>query len=136
MKENDEKILELKNQIKTKKEELTKIDKFRPITNCIITSYVMGFDKLNINTLNTNDLKLLAIRLKSYLNPNNGLKYTDVLLSGFKLSDWVEDIENKIENNNKISKMKELEVLENRLTEMLSNTKRTELEIEEISKLL
>lgn len=136
MKENDEKILELKNQIKTKKEELTKIDKFRPITNCIITSYVMGFDKLNINTLNTNDLKLLAIRLKSYLNPNNDLKYTDVLLSGFKLSDWVEDIENKIENNNKISKMKELEVLENRLTEMLSNTKRTELEIEEISKLL
>lgn len=136
MKENDEKILELKEQIKTKKEELSKIDKFRPITNCVITSSVMGFDKLNINTLNVNDLKLLVIRLKSYLNTNNDLKYTDILLSGFKLSEWIEDIENKIENNNKISKMKELELLENRLTTLLSDSKRTELEIDEISKLL
>lgn len=63
MNTNDEKILSLKNEIKSKKENLGEKKRFVPITNCILKNFIYG--DIHIHTLKENDLKLLVIRLKS-----------------------------------------------------------------------
>ena len=57
MNKNDEQILKLKERIETKKEELKKIKRFSPITNCVID--IDGNDKrIIIQVLSKELLKL------------------------------------------------------------------------------
>ena len=134
MSKNDDRILELKKQIDEKKDNITnKKVKFVPETNCVLI-----FDGINynLNVCQYEDLKLLLIKLNSYVISAKDLGYDDFVLSGYNVSEWLNDIQNKIE----VIELKKEEVMlksmESKLDKLLSDDKKTELEIDEIAGLL
>ena len=58
------------------------------------------------------------------------------LICGFNVVDWMSDVRDKIALLLKRNKEKELKDLEKKLDSMLSAEKRTEMELDEIAKLL
>lgn len=130
---NDNRILDLKNLIKEKKEKLASIQKFNPITNC---SIFLNEKRYNIHTLCINDLKILAVFLNSLKMSAIDLKYGDIVISGYKISEWLNDINNKINNISLKEEKIKLDKLEYQLSMLLSEDKKTELQIDEIESLL
>ena len=132
MSKNDERVLQLKKIINEKKAELKAIKKFTPITNCVI-----GLDNqnYNLNVLQLDDLKLLLVKLNMYLLSANDLD-VELVISGYNIEDWMSDIKSKIEIFEYKKKESELKVLEAKLDKMLSDEKKTELELDEIAALL
>lgn len=135
MSKNDEKILILKKQIEEKKEELKNVTKFNPITNCSIE---LDNVRYNLNTLTKEQLILLLVKLSTYALSaiDLGINGEDFNISGYKVDEWIEDIKSKLENLNQRNEQSKLKQLESKLTKMLSEEKKTELEIEEIENLL
>lgn len=133
MSNNDNKILELKRQIQEKKEKLSKSERFNPITTCVINA----FDKkLNINVLNEQGLIDLLVWVNSLKMSCDNLKIEDYKLDGFSLNDWMTDINNKLSIKNRKSEEEKLKKLESKLESMLSEDKKIELELNEISKMI
>ncbi len=130
---NDNKILELQKQISSKKEDIGKIKMFSPITNCLIT---LNNTDYNIQALKVNELQLLLIQLNSYLNSAISLNITDVIISGFVLQDWIQDIKSKLNIIAQKEEQKKLKLLENKLKQMLSSDKKIELELNDIENML
>lgn len=129
---NDEKILELKKQIEKKKESLKKSKRFNPVTNCIIE---LDAQKQNIQAMNSNDLIFLAAKLNSYYVSALDLEL-ELKLSGYNVKEWIDDILAKISTLNVKNEEKQLKAMEDKLTKLLSNDKKVELEINEIESLL
>jgi hypothetical protein len=129
---NDEKILELKKQIEKKKELLKKSKRFSPVTNCIIE---LDGQKQNIQAMSTNDLIFLATKLNSYYVSSMDLEL-DLKISGYNVKEWIDDILAKIATLNVKNEEKQLKAMEDKLTKLLSNDKKVELEINEIESLL
>lgn len=125
---NDDKIMQLKAVIEKKKEELKKYKKFVPVTNCVLD---LDGKKYNLNVLQENDLVLLLVKLDSYHVSSDRLHLT-LTLSGYDVLEWIEDIKNKLKDIEKRSKELELKKFEVKLTELLSENKKKELEIGEI----
>ena len=140
-KANDERILELKKQIEAKKEKLGKSKRFSPITNCFID---LDGQRYNINVLQKEDLKLLLVKLNSYFvsmyfynkEEENDLKIDSLTISGYGISDWMSDVENKLNMLSRKDEERKLKAMEDKLTQLLSEDKQTELQIDEIAKLL
>lgn len=132
MTNNDEKILELRNKIQQKKDGLVEQYK-RPTTNCIIT---LDGETYNINTLKTDRLLPLLIKLNAYRLSMIDLGYKDIQMCGYKLTDWIDDIKNKIGLAEYKDKKNELDDLELKLSRLLSNDKKIELELSEIEKMI
>lgn len=132
MKNNDDKILDLKKQIGEKKNLLKKIKKFAPITNCILD---LDGVKTNIQVLNKQQLVLLASKLHSYDNSAKELGLS-LEIGGFLATEWIEDIKLKLDTLNVKEEERKLKLMEDKLTNLLSNDKRVELEINEIEELL
>ena len=131
---NDLKILELKKQIETKKIDLeSRKIRFIPKTNC-----VLDFDggKFNLNVLNSDNLTFLALKLNLYVMSANVLKMQLPTLSGYSIDLWIEDIKNKLEVIGTKKEESELKIMESKLDKLLSEDKKTELEIDEIAALL
>jgi endonuclease V-like protein UPF0215 family len=132
---NDNKILELKAQIAKKKEELSKKkNRFVPITNCSI-----DFDgaRLNIQTLTKEQLQMMLIRLHMYIKSAQELNMVDVCnFSGYNVCDWVEDIKSKLNVLSFKDEENKLKMMEAKLEKMLSDEKKTELELAEIENML
>ena len=134
MSKNDDRILELKKKIDEKKDNITnKKVKFVPKTNCVLIFDGMNY---NLNVCQYEDLKLLLIKLNSYAISAKDLGYEDFVISGYNVSEWMNDIRNKME----VIELKKEEVMlksmESKLDKLLSNDKKTELEIDEIAELL
>ena len=143
---NDKKILDLKNVISTKKSKLKSL-KFTPVTNC---SLELDGTRFNIHTLSSNDLTLLLVKLNSLVLSMNDLKnhrsgsstdngcfiINSLTLSGYSIQNWVADIKSKLEIIAQKEEENNLKALESKLSVLLSNDKRTELELEAIEKLL
>lgn len=129
---NDDKILQLKNVIKKKKEELIKYRKFCPVTNCVLD---LDGKKYNLNVLQENELVLLLVKLNSYLVSANRLNLT-LMLSGYDVLDWIGDIRDKLNDVEKKKKESELNKMESKLTTLLSDNKKTELELSDIEMIL
>ena len=134
MSKNDDRILELKKQIDEKKDNITnKKVKFVPETNCVLIFDGVNY---NLNVCQYEDLKLLLIKLNSYVISAKDLGYEDFVISGYDVSEWMNDIRNKME----VIELKKEEVLlknmELKLDKLLSDDKKTELEIDEIAELL
>lgn len=129
---NDEKILELKKQIEKKKELLKKSKRFSPVTNCIIE---LDGQKQNIQAMNVNDLIFLTTKLNSYYVSAMDLEL-ELKLSGYDVKEWIDDILAKIATLNVKNEEKQLKAMEDKLTKLLSNDKKVELEINEIESLL
>ena len=129
---NDEKILELKTQIALRKEQLKKQNKrFTPITNCIIE---LESIKYNLQVLSKSQLMELLIRLNLYLMSAKDLNITDVMtVSGYSISDWMTDIRAKLESVKYKDDENKLKAMEDKLQNLLSDEKKTEIEIDEIA---
>ena len=67
---NDERVLQLKKQIETKRSELS-TEKFVPMTNLVLD---MEDKKYNLNVLQENELRFLMIKLNAYAMSADDLK--------------------------------------------------------------
>lgn len=131
---NDATILQLKKLIDAKKEKLGTAARFVPVTNCSIE---LDGQRLNINTLNKEQLTLLAVKLQSYLIAAKTLDVSeDFSISGYHVSDWIEDLQSKLNIQSRIEEAKKLKAMENKLEQLLSEDKKVELELNDIASFL
>lgn len=134
---NDERILMLKKQIDEKKQGLGKQPRFSPITTCIFTA--LNGNKVNIHALTSvKDINALLVFFNMYVISANelGLDCGDVTFDGFSVMDWMEDLRSKKEVIEYTSQKEQLTTLEKKLEKLLSDDKKTELEIEAIANLI
>ena len=131
MSKNDERVLQLKKLIETKKAELF-IQKFVPITNCVLD---MEDKKYNLNVLQEKELEFLMVKLNAYAMSADNLKI-GLVISGYGVNEWLADISGKLAVITDKKKRDELKALEAKLDKMLSDEKKTELELDEIAALL
>lgn len=130
---NDERVLQLKEIIDKKKAELKAVKRFVPITNCVLD---LDNQRYNLNVLQLNDLKLLLVKLNMYFMSAKDLGIIELEFSGYNVAEWMTDIKNKIDIFEHKAKEAELKTLEAKLDKMLSDEKKTELELDEIAALL
>lgn len=128
--ENDKLIMELREKIKQKKKALKEQERFIPLTLCQI---VIDGVKINIHTLDRQRAIALLVKLNNLFNSAKELGYEEEYeISGFKISDWMEDLKFHIAKLEKSKKIKELEADEKKLEQLLSNDKKVELQLDEI----
>lgn len=133
MSKNDDRILELKEKIEEKKQELSgKNTRFVPVTNCIIE--LDGMTN-NLHTCDSNKLALLLVKLNLYKKEAENLDI-DFVISGYSIDDWITDIKNKFDITKAKAEIYNLKTMESKLDELLSEDKKTELEIDDIAALL
>jgi uncharacterized ubiquitin-like protein YukD len=132
-KANDEKIIELKKQVKTRKAKLNKSKRFAPVTNCILDFEMV---KYNLQVLTKEQLIKLAVKLNTYVMSEKDLEIEEQKYSGYTLEEWIGDIMSKLDVLSVKDQEKQLKKLEDKLTLLLSNEKKVELEIDEIESLL
>ena len=133
---NDERILMLKEQIEEKKKELGKQPRFSPITTCL-------FDRegcrVNIHTLTSiKDINAMLVFFNTYVMSARDLDIdcAEVELDGFSVLDWMEDLKSKKAVVEYTIKKEQLSTLEKKLDKLLSDDKKTELEIDAIADLI
>lgn len=131
MSKNDERVLQLKKLIETKKSELS-TQRFVPMTNCVLD---MEDKKYNLNVLQEKELEFLMVKLNAYSMSADNLKI-DLVISGYGVNEWLADISGKLAIITDKKKRDELKALEAKLDKMLSDEKKTELELDEIAALL
>lgn len=129
---NDKRVLQLKQVIDKKKSELKGSKRFTPLTNCVLD---LEEQKYNLNVLQLDDLQFLLVKLNMYLMSAKNLGIC-LEISGYNIEEWITDIKCKIEIFEYKKKEAELKALEVKWDKMLSNEKRTELELDEITALL
>ena len=133
---NDDRILVLKKQIEEKKKDLGKQPRFSPVTTCMFN---YNGNRVNIHTLTSvKDINTMLVHFNIYAMSaeNLGIDCADVCFEGFSVADWMEDLNAKkavVEYNEKKS---QLSVLEKKLDRLLSDDKKTELEIDAIADLI
>lgn len=132
MSKNDEKVLQLKKTIEEKKSKLATTNKFYPVTNCVLD---LEGNKFNLNVLDRNGLELLLVRLNMYKMSADELKM-ELKLCGYLVTEWMDDIAGKLTILDEKKERDTLKALESKLDKMLSDEKKTELELEEIAKIL
>ena len=134
MNKKDDRILELKKQVENKKKEIAKKNvKFVPETNLVIE--INGI-KTNINVLNEKDLESLLVILNMYHMSAVDLEMKDFEISGYKVDQWMNDVKAKINMKTLKNEEAELKRLEEKLDKLLSEDKKTELELDSIAALL
>ena len=131
MSKNDERVLQLKKLIETKKSELS-TQRFVPMTNCVLD---MEDKKYNLNVLQEKELEFLMVKLNAYSMSADNLKI-DLVISGYGVNEWLADISGKLAIIIDKKIRDELKALEAKLDKMLSDEKKTELELDEIAALL
>lgn len=134
MSKNDDRILELKKQIEAKKKSISERKiRFIPETNCVLN---MDETTINLNVCSDDTLLLLLIRLNLYLMSAKDLNMTDFEISGYSVTAWIKDIKSKLEVSDLKKEESDLKKMESKLDKLLSDDKKTELEIDEIAALL
>lgn len=136
MSKNDERILELKKQIEEKKKELGKQPRFSPTTTCLFT---YNGNKVNMHTLTSvKEINAMLVHFNTYVMSANdlGIDCNDILFDGFSVVDWMEDLKMKKEVVEYTAKKSQLTSLEKKLDKLLSDDKKTELEIDAIAGLI
>lgn len=134
MAKNDDRIIELKKQIEVKKKDLA-VNKvrFTPETNCILD---LDGIKYNLNVCTDDVLILLMVRLHMYEMSAKDLEVSPPTFGGYPAGLWISDIKNKLAASSLKREENELKKMESKLDRLLSEDKKTELEIDEIAALL
>lgn len=136
MSKNDDRILVLKNQIDEKKKELGKQPRFSPVTTCMFT---YNGNRINIHTLTSvKDINAMLVYFNIYAMSAEslGINCEDVVFDGFSILEWMEDLNAKKSVVEYTAKKAQLTALEKKLDKLLSDDKKTELEIDAIADLL
>lgn len=129
---HDTKIIELKKQIEEKKEKLKDVKRFSPITKCIIN---LEGKAQNLNVLKKEELILLLVKLNVFKKSADELGYP-LTIDGYLIQEWMEDIQSKLKLIEYKEEEQKLNALNKKLTTLLSEDKKVELELEEIEGLL
>lgn len=131
---NDLRILELKKQIETKKKDLLLRNvRFSPETNCVLE---LDGLKFNLNVLDDVALMLLMLKINMYIVSARNLNIPLPVLSGYSVDLWISDIKNKLAVSGMKREEADLKKMEAKLDMLLSEDKKTELEIDDIAALL
>ena len=130
---NDQKILELRKKIAEERKALSAVSKFQPLTTCIIEQFGI---KINLRTLTNAQLRLLFVAVNALIKSAAKVEMTNVKLSEFTLENWLSDVKGMLEQREMVERKIMINKLEDKLQSMLSDEKKTELEIESIEKLL
>lgn len=133
---NDERILELKKQIDEKKNELGKQPRFSPVTTCMFNH--QG-NRVNIHALTSiKDINAMLVYFNMYVMSAEDMEINceDIVFDGFSVTDWIEDLKSKKTVIEYTTKKEQLTALEKKLDKLLSDDKKTELEIESIASLI
>lgn len=132
---NDEKIIKLKQQIEEKRNKLGNLKRFTPITNCILE---LDGVTTNIQILSKEKLALLLVKLNLYKMSieNLNMSFDKITINGYDIRDWMSDVLAKINIISYKEEEQKLKTMENKLLELLSSEKKTELAIDEIEKML
>lgn len=134
MENNDTRIMELKAGIEKKKVLIKGNEKFNPITNCII---IIEGNSYNINVLDVVDLIFLLGKINNYSQTVKSLNLIGCdVICGFKAEDWEADIIAKIRATKVKQEIIALKQMETKLTQLLSEQKKTELELDDIENML
>lgn len=134
MSKNDDRILELKEQIELKKTELSKKRiKFMPETNCVLE---LDNTKYNLNVVSDDVLMFLIVKLNMYIMSADNLKMPHPMFGGYIVDVWIKDIENKLRVSGYKKEEANLKAMEAKLDKLLSEDKKAELEINSIAELL
>lgn len=130
---NDKTILTLKEKIDFQKEALSKVENFQPKTTCIFEF----FGKNNIHTFNVEECykwrAIFTAMQDAHETYGDG---PDIMISGFSLHDWIDDICGRLTIVETKAKEKELLDMEAKLDKLLSADKKTEMELADMAKLL
>jgi hypothetical protein len=131
---NDQRILTLKKQITEKKEKIGRGTRFAPVTNCSIE--VDGI-RHNIQVLPKDQLIVLMVKLNSYFMSAKALNVQDeYIISGYHVPEWIADIQSRIDILSRKNEENQLKAMEDKLSKLLSERKKVELEIDEIESML
>lgn len=133
---NDNNIMALKAKIAEKRKELEALPKrVVPITNCLL---VEDNTTTNLHSCSLDALYSLLVRLNIYVMSAKdlGIDPNDIKLSDYTICDWMADVREFINVKKYRAEKRNLDNMEARLNSLLSEDKKTELEIEEISALL
>lgn len=133
---NDERILELKKQIDEKKKELGKQPRFSPVTTCMFNH--QG-NRINIHALTSiKDINAMLVYFNMYVMSAEDMEINceDIVFDGFSVTDWIEDLKSKKTVIEYTAKKEQLVTLEKKLDKLLSDDKKTELEIDAIADLI
>ena len=134
MSKNDDRVLELKRQIEAKKKDLSERKiRFSPETNCVLE---LDGIKYNLNVADDGTLMFLMLKVNIYNMSADNLKIPHPMLSGYQTDLWILDIKRKLTVSGMKKEESELRVMESKLDKLLSEDKKTELEINEIAALL
>ena len=131
-KTHDAKIIELKKQIEEKQEKLKDVKRFLPITKCIIN---LDGKTHNLNILKKEELIFLLVRLNVFKKSADELGYP-LTIDGYLVEDWMDDTKAKLKLIEYKEEEQKLNTLNKKLTALLSEDKKVELELEEIEGLL
>lgn len=133
---NDEMILQLKKKVEEQKAELAKLP--RTLQSETSTVFRTDAENLNLRVMSVEQLKLLKVKLHTYEMAATDLKIgiDEVIISGFSIDKWMHDIDMQISVLTRAEKEKNLKETENTLNKLLSDDKRTELELEALAKSL
>jgi hypothetical protein len=126
--------MELKQQIAEKKVKLEGINRFAPVTNC---SLELDGQRYNLNTLQKDQLIQLMIKVNLYLISAKDLELDgEYVISGYKPIEWISDMKIKLNIISKKDEERKLKAMEEKLDKLLSDEKKTELELNEIAEFL
>lgn len=133
---NDEMILQLKKKVEEQKAELAKLP--RTLQSETSTVFRTDAENLNLRVMSIEQLKLLKVKLHAYVMSAIDLEIgiDEVIVSGFSIDKWMHDIGMQISVLTRVEKEKKLKETEATLNRMLSDDKRTELELQELAKML
>lgn len=130
---NDTKIIELKKLIACKKDFLKELEKFQPATSCRLMLDGMNYD---LRTCDLDTLSWLLLKLNAYRMSADDLGLVGLEIGGSKITDWLNDARQRRLILNKRQEEVKLRGLEAKLTDLLSDEKKTELIIDEVKGLI
>ena len=140
--ERDKQVQELFKVVQEKKTAIAKAEKPNWETNCAFRYNKESSFSTNIQVCS--DAEELVVILALLIEKRNSFDEAQKILGtsfgfkwfGFSFENWVSDIKTRIDKIEITKKKKELELLESRLDKLVSPELKTQMELEEITKLL
>ncbi|UGO47802.1 hypothetical protein MCCARTNEY_228 [Bacillus phage vB_BanH_McCartney] len=137
-KKNDARILELKAIIESKRKRLGDYDaalKFTPETNCL---FIWNNEKKNIRVLREDELPFFISLFNSILVSAEAqdLPLADIKMNGNSVQGLFSDCKARYYGLVKAEQLRDLQRAEHKLNELLSEDKKTELEVDALEALL
>ena len=139
MSKNDERILMLKKSIEEQESQLKEVSKYEYRTNKVLT---LDTAIHNLNVISLNQIHSLLLELNGVRFNAMDLKVrfpevdilSDTLFSGYSIDDWISDLVHQLEVVESKAKVSKLKAAKKQLDNMLSEDKKTELLLDELSK--